>query len=336
MSADPTRSGPVTMAAVARLAGVSQVSVSRALNHPDKVSPDTLARIREAIRVTGFVPNAVAGALASRRSRMIAALVPSITNIVYSGLLRDFIEAMRLAGYQVILAETGFSQAEEQALVQSLLGRRPDGILLTGIHHSPDTRRILLGAAIPVVEVWDVTDTPVDICVGFSHQDAGRAVAAYVHRKGYPRAAAISAGDERALRRKDAFATGLTDLGYAAPAVVAYDAPASIANGREGLARLLDDGFRDGPVFCSSDLLAHGVLIEAQSRGLSVPGDVAAIGFGDQDFAAHTLPPLTTVHVDRALLGRRAADALLARISGEALASRRIDIRFQIVERDSA
>ncbi|RCS22640.1 LacI family DNA-binding transcriptional regulator [Phyllobacterium salinisoli] len=324
------------MEMVARLAGVSQVSVSRALNHPDKVAPDTLARIQEAIRVTGYVHNLVAGALASRRSGIIAALIPSITNLTYSSFLRPFIEATRRAGYQVILAETGFSPDDEQAMVQSLLSRQPEGMLLTGVHHSAECRRMLLGSGLPVVEVWDESETPIDICVGFSHWEAGRAAARYAQKKGYAHAAAITAGDPRAVRRKDAFAQELVSLGYPSPPVIRFETPASIANGRDGLKQLLERGFTKGIISCSSDLLAHGVLIEAQARGLKIPGEIAVIGFSDQDFAAHTLPALSTIRVDRLLLGRKAADALLARIAGENAETRRVDVGFEIIERESA
>ena len=322
----------VTMTTVGRMAGVSQVTVSRALSDPSKVSPDTLARIREAIEATGFVPNALAGALASSRSRLVSALVPSITNIVYASMIQSFSEGMRAGGYQILLSETGFDPEEEAAVAAAHLSRRPDAILLTGIHHGAGTRRMLLGAGIPVVEVWDLTNSPLDVCVGFSHVDAGRAVAAFAREAGYARAGAISAGDERARRRRDAFAQA-----FGAP-VERADLPgaASLAGGREGLSHLLSSGFREGVVFCSSDLLAQGALVEAHARGLDVPRDVAVIGFGDQGFAAHMEPALTTVRVDREALGMAAAEALLARIDGRDVPQARVDVGFEIVRRGSA
>lgn len=330
------KAGPITMEMVARIAGVSQVSVSRALNHPDKVAPATLARINEAIRATGFVPNLVAGALASRRSGIIAALIPSITNITYSSFLRPFIEAMRQAGYQIILAETGFDEQEEAAIVQSLLSRQPEGILLTGVNHSPDCRRMLLGSSVPVVEVWDSSESPIDISVGFSHVETGRAMARFAWQKGYRQAGVLTAPDQRALRRKDAFCSEFIALGGTAPVESIFDGSASIKNGREGLARLIEKGFTSGVIQCSSDLFAHGVLIEAQARGLKVPTDVAVIGFGDMDFAAYTVPKLTTVRVDRDVLGHTAADALLRRIAGETLPESSIDVGFKVIARQSA
>lgn len=131
------------MSDVGRLAAVSQVTVSRALSDPSLVSADTLARIHDAIRVTGYVPNALAGALASNRSNVISALVPSITNVVYSSLLHAFSKIMRERGYQLMVAETGFDPLQEEAVIATHLSRRPDAMLLIGVHHTPAARRML-------------------------------------------------------------------------------------------------------------------------------------------------------------------------------------------------
>ncbi len=327
----------VTMAAVGRIAGVSQVTVSRALSDPSKVSPDTLKNIRDAIEATGFVPNAVAGALASQKSQLISALVPSLTNIVYSSTVQSFSEAMKSTGYQVLTSETGFSAQEEEATIRSHLSRRPDAILLTGIHHTPKARQMLLGAGIPIVEVWDITETPIDLCVGFSHRGAGIAAADFALQTGYTRAATISAGDERALRRRSSFVSQFESHASSKVVQVNFEAQASLANGRAGLKRLIEtERFEKGLVFCSSDILAHGVIIEAAARKLSVPEEIAVIGFGDQDFAAHTEPGLTTVSVNRDELGRAAAASLLKRFEDDSDVKAVVDVGYSIKQRGSA
>lgn len=325
----------VTMAAVGRMAGVSQVTVSRALSDPSKVSPETLTRIREAIEATGFVPNAIAGALASNRSRMVTALIPSITNITYSAYIKTFGEELRAKGYQLLLSETGFDPADEEAMIAAHLSRRPDAMLLTGIHHSAQSRRLLLGAGIPVVEVWDISDTPIDLCVGFRHSEAAQAVAQFARDTGYDRAATVTAPDERAYRRQQAFAARFEALGGQPVLESSVEGQPRIGSGKAALARLIDQGFDKGVIFCSSDLLAHGVIIEANARGLAVPGDIAVIGFGDQEFAADLTPPLTTVHVDRAALGQAAAGALLQRLNGDAPIRAVTDLGFEIVRRQT-
>ncbi|MGI3169017.1 LacI family DNA-binding transcriptional regulator [Pseudooceanicola sp. C21-150M6] len=331
------RQRAVTMETVGRIAGVSQVTVSRALSDPSKVSAKTLQKIHEAIEATGFVPNAIAGALASNKSKLITALVPSITNIVYSSMIRSFSLRMRDAGYQILLSETGFDPEDEEQAIAAHLSRRPDAILLTGIHHSAQARRMLLASGLPVVEVWDFTETPIDICVGFRHAETGFAAADFAVAQGYGQAAVIAAGDERARRRKDAFRTRFEEKTGTTVCELNFEAGATLARGREGLSSLLDEmGFRTGVVSCSSDILAHGVIVEAKARGLRIPEDIAVIGFGDQEFAADTEPSITTIKVDREAFGRSAADAILARINGGGHRVDAIDLGFEIIRRRSA
>jgi LacI family gluconate utilization system Gnt-I transcriptional repressor len=313
------------------------VTVSRALSSPDKVSPETLQRIQDAIARTGYVPNAVAGALASNKSNLVAALVPSVTNIVYSSMLHAFSDIMWEHGYQIMLSETGFDLEREEKAISTHLSRRPDAILLTGVHHSASARRMLHNAGIPVVEVWDISDTPIDCCVGFSHIEAGQAAADFAADTGYRNAATITAGDERALRRRDSFAVRYGKRTGAAVQKVDFAGPATLGLGREALSRLVEQGLPPKSVlFCSSDQFAHGVLIEAAARGLSVPDDVAVIGFGDQDFAADTNPALTSIRIDRQILGQAAANALVARfVVGPALPAV-YNVGFEIIRRASA
>jgi len=331
----PRASGSVTLDDVSKLAGVSPITVSRALNRPEKVAPKTLAKVRKAIALTGYVPNLLAGGLASQRSRLIAAIVPSIANTVYAETIKFFSEKMREAGYQVLLGESGYSEEQEESLIATILQSRPDGVFLTGINHSPQARRLLLAANIPVVETWDITPTPLDVVVGFSHQDVGRAVADYLLTRDRGRIGALSATDHRAQLRQEAFLKTLEENGVTGVAISTVPVPTSFLAGRVGMASLLDRGFIDGAVFCSSDTLAQGALTEIQSRGLSIPDQIAMVGFGDQPFAAHTVPSLTTIKFDRALIGRKAAGALLTRINNEPILQKIIDVGFQLIERQT-
>jgi LacI family gluconate utilization system Gnt-I transcriptional repressor len=330
-------SGRITMEAVGKLAGVSQVTVSRALSDPSKVSPATVQRIQDAIAITGFVPNAVAGALASRRSKLVSALVPSLTSIVYASMMQSFSDLMRDNGYEILLSECGFEPETEEKLIAAHLSRRPDAFYLTGIHHTARARQMLIGANIPVVEVWDLTDTPIDICVGFHHRAVGRAMADFALEAGYRNAGTISAGDERALRRRDAFVDRFSAGGGKCVGNISFMPSASVANGRLGLTKLIEEhGFTSGLIACSSDVMAQGILIEARKRDLSVPDQVAVLGFGDQDFAAYLEPALTTVRVDRPALGTSAAQAVLKRLQSGSPEHSRVDIGFKLIRRASA
>ena len=326
--------GSVTLDDVAKLAGVSPITVSRVLNHPDKVAPKTLERVRQAIARTGYVPNLLAGGLASRRSRLIAAIIPSISNSVYAETIQFFSDRLRDFGYQVLLGESGYDELREEKLISAILSRRPDGVFLTGINHSASCRKILLTADIPVVETWDLTPTPLDVIVGFSHEQVGRAVARFLYEKKYRKIGIVSAADQRAAIREKGFVDELKALGIDV-AISPVPVPTNFQLGRTGLAYLLDNGLSDGAVFFSSDTLAQGGLEEARSRGIAVPGKLAIVGFGDQPYAAYTHPSLSTVRFDRAAIGRQAADVLLDRIEGRDLSEHVIDVGFSIIERET-
>jgi LacI family gluconate utilization system Gnt-I transcriptional repressor len=322
-----------TLDDVARLAGVSPMTVSRVVNRPELVSAKTIARVRAVIERTGYVPNLLAGGLASRRSRMVAAIVPSITNAIFVETIDALTDRLGSAGYQVVLGLSSYPATREDALLAAVLSRRPDAVFLTGIKHSNDTRRLLLSARIPIVEAWDLTPTPLDMVIGFSHEKVGEAVARHLYDRGYRRFGIISADDQRALVRQHAYVGELARAGVKAVEVASVEAPSTLALGRSAMVELLDRSKPPRVVFCGSDLLAQGALEEARARALRVPRDVAIMGFGGLDFTAHTFPPISTVAVDRAGIGRLAAEAILARIDGTANPPTVVDVGFTIIDR---
>ena len=327
--------GDVTLDVVAKIAGVSAITVSRAINKPEKLAPKTRERVEQAIAKTGYVPNLLAGGLASRSSKLIAAIIPSIANLVYAETISLFSNRFREAGYQVILGDSGYPEVLEEELVRAILTRRPDGILLTGVDHSPVCRNLLLSARIPVVETWDLTPSPLDIVVGFDHVRIGREVAAFMIEKGYRSVGFVSADDARALTRQRSTQETLIKRGVTDIVTASVPVPSSMELGRLGTRQLFDKGFTGGAIFCSSDTLAQGVLAELQSRNIGVPEKIGIIGFGDQVFAAFTNPPLTTVRIDRKRIGREAVDALLARITGQPVKNNIIDVGFEIISRQT-
>lgn len=344
MSADPASvpprrrrgSGAITLNDVARLAGVAPITASRALNTPARVSPDVLERVRDAVQRTGYVPNRLAGGLASSRSRLVAALVPTISGPVFLEMVQSLTESLAAHGYQLMLGQTGYAPNREDALLEAIIGSRPDGIVLTGIMHSAEGRRRLLAAGIPVVETWDLTSTPIDMLVGFSHARAARAVVEFLHARGRRRLAVLSGDDERAQRRNRAFVDAAQALGMAPVAVALVPAPTTVKSGRAGLDELLRAQPQPDAVFCSSDLLALGVLTEAQARGLAIPQQLAVVGFGDLAFAADLHPALTTVRIDGTAIGQHAARFIVERAEGLDPGAPVVDIGFSIVERASA
>lgn len=329
-------SGAVTLHDVAKLAGVAPITASRAVNTPAQVSSEVRRKVQEAIARTGYVPNLLAGGLASTRSRLIAAVVPTIAGPVFLETVQSLTDALAERGYQLMLGQAGYVGNREDALLEAIIGRRPDGIVLTGIVHSTDGRRRLLASGIPVVETWDLTPTPIDMLVGFSHVDVGRAVAAYLHARGRRRLAVVAGDDERARRRQSAFEIAARSLGLHAVRSVVVPAPTTLRSGRSALAELLREPDAIDAVFCSSDLLALGVLTEARSRDIAVPERIAVVGFGDLEFAADLHPALTTVHINGGEIGRQAARFMVDRAEGRTVEARVVDIGFSIVERQSS
>jgi LacI family gluconate utilization system Gnt-I transcriptional repressor len=324
----------VTLEDVARIAGVSAITVSRVVNRPELVAPATVAHVQRAIARTGYVPNLLAGGLASRRSRLVAALVPTVANSIFIEMIQSLTDTLWAARYQVVLGLAGYRERED-ALVTAILSRRPDALFVVGVSHSPESRRRILAARIPVVEAWDLTAAPLDMVIGFSHERVGAAVADHLVARGYRRIASVWTDDERALRRRSGFLAALARHGLAEAGAEMGSPPTTLGMGRRGLAALLDRGVRPDAVACSSDAMAHGVLAEAQSRRLPVPRRLAVMGFGDLDFAAGTVPALSTVRIDRSAIGRLAAEALLARIAGEAPREKVLDVGFEVVERET-
>lgn len=329
-------SGGVTLHDVAKLAGVAPITASRALNTPGQVSAELLKRVLDAVARTGYVPNRLAGGLASARSRLVAAVVPSVSGPVFLETVQSLTAALAEQGYQLMLGQSGYADSREDALLEAIVGRRPDGIVLTGIMHSPEGRKRLLAAGIPVVETWDLTPTPLDMLVGFSHVDVGRAVADFLRARGRRGLAVVAGDDERAKRRVQAFRAAAGAAGLRGVRVINVPAPTTLKSGRSALAELWASAPDIDAVFCSSDLLALGVMTEAQARGIEVPRQLAIVGFGDLEFAADLHPALTTVRIDGTAIGRQAARFIVDRAEGRKVDPRIIDIGFSIIERDSA
>lgn len=333
-------SGGVTLHDVARIAKVSPITASRAINSPGQVAVATLARVRAAVEKTGYVPNKVAGSLASSRSRLVAGVVPTVVGPVFQDMVQSLTDTFAAAGYQFMIGQSGYDASREDDLLEAIIGRRPDGIVLTGIVHSEAGRRRLLASRIPVCETWDLTGAPIDMVVGFSHEKIGAAVAEHLAAVGRKRLAVLTGDDARALRRKSGFVAAARAAGLASDPVDGVPtgivrAPTTAGGGRTGLIDLLARQPDIDAVFCSSDLLAVGVLIEARARGIRVPEDLGVVGFGDLALARDFEPPLTTVRVDGAAIGRLAARFIVDRVESRPVAERVVDVGFSVIRRGS-
>ncbi|WP_413733490.1 LacI family DNA-binding transcriptional regulator [Sodalis sp. RH21] len=326
-----------TLIDVARIAGVSPITVSRALNRPELVSVAAQDKVFAAVRATGYVPNMLAGGLATNKSRLIAIFVPTIANSIFAETVQALMDSLTGEGYQALLGLTGYSNQREEQLLDAILGRRPDGIVLAGTLHTDASRERLCKSGIPVVEIWDLSDTPIDMQIGFSHERVGIEVAGHLFDKGYRNFSVLSLDDPRGLRRSRSVVDELARRGVPGVPIEIAPAPATLLSGREGLRRILAQRPHADVVICSSDTIAEGVLAEAASRGITVPGQLSVMGFGDLSSAAQVFPALSTVRIDGTRIGQRVAQALLARFSGQGREHDPlwIDTGFSIVDRDS-
>ena len=330
-------SGAITLRDVAKLAGVAPITASRVMNTPDQVSPEVRQRVLDAVQRTGYVPNRMAGGLASARSRLIAAVVPSTVMSVFMETIEALNSTLFDAGYQLMLGQSGYSADREELLLEAIIGRRPDGIFLTGIMGAGKGRTRLVASGIPVVETWDLTPTPIDMLVGFSNEEIGSSVCTWLYQRGYRRPALISGQDTRAQRRNASFLRQARSLGLGTDIPVCLTPPpTTLGAGRATLAELLARPGGVDAVFCSSDMLALGVMVEAQARGIRVPNQLGVVGLGDLEFAANLDPALTTVRIDGSRIGETAARYIVDRAEGRTVEQPIVDIGFSIIERGSA
>jgi LacI family gluconate utilization system Gnt-I transcriptional repressor len=324
---------------VARLAGVSTMTVSRALRHPQQVASSTLRAVQGAIAQLGYTPDTAASALATGRSRIVGAIVPTLMNSVYASTVHGLASTLRRAGYELMIGDSGYDRATEVALVRSFLGRRVDALVLTGVEHDDEVRALLARREMPVVEIWDLTSRPIDMVVGFSNMAAGREAGRYLHAQGRRQWAFLGTSPEREDRsgkRLKGFREAARDAHIAAPLTAFVADGMSPADGYEAVMAMLKTLPRPDALFCANDALATAALRAAADLGLQVPRSMAVVGFGDFDVAAVTSPALTTVRIPGRDIGERAARALLGPLDGGGRTSTRVDVGFEIIRRESA
>jgi LacI family gluconate utilization system Gnt-I transcriptional repressor len=324
-----------TISEVAAAAGVSTATVSRFFNSPEKLKDRTAAKVRTAVEDIGYVPNMMAGGLASSRSKLIAAVIPGISQSIFSSTIQSLTDTLADTGYSVILGLTGATDEWVQRELLSIIGRRPDGIILTGSLLNGAARKQLKATGITTIETWDLPANPIDLVVGVSHESIGKAVARHVLSRNRRHAFVISAVGVRALTRRYSFSRAMLENGAPEPAVATFTGTTTYGQGRHAMASHLDSGKPCDVVMCSSDWSAHGALDELRDRKIKVPGDIAVIGFGDLGFAAELRPSLTTVKIDGAMIGRQAATFLMLRARGEKIDQPVIDIGFSLIVRES-
>ena len=327
----------VTIRDVARLSGVSAMTVSRALRQPETVSGDTLRKVQSAVKRTGYVSNRVASRLSSNRGHVVGVVIP-IINAAFADTIRGMKDVLRQEGYEMLLGISDYSPQVEHAEVAEFLAQRVDAIALTGHTHLPQTRAMLRRAGIPVVQIWTVTRRPIDLCVGLSHHAASRDMVHHLHARGYRRIAYLgghTAHNDRTSERERGYVDAMRELQLPVSPQGIVRRGFHLKEGASGLREVRERMPDVEAVFCGSDMLAAGALFECQRQRLRVPQDLAIAGFDDAELSSEVCPALTTVHIPRFDIGVHAAQAMLARLSGQPQPARVQDLGYRIVVRET-
>ena len=337
--------GRVTLNDVATAAGVSPITVSRALRGERAVAPELAQRVAQAASRLGYVPDPAARALASRHSDHVAILIPKLSNTLFVDLLDAAQQTLRNAGFQALIGVTHYDAAQEEQLLREQLLHRPAGLLITGLNYGAATRALIATSQVPCVHLMDLpTDTapiqpihPATYCVGFRQIDAGAALTRHLLAKGYRRIAFAGAQlDERVMQRLYGWRNALQQAGVYDPTLEFLNpASSSMALGGVMLAQIAGQSPAVDAIFFCNDDLAQGALLAALRMGIAVPQRIAIAGFNDLTGSDQMLPSLTTVRTPRAQIGQAAADMLLALIRKGAHSPHQVDLGFEVVLRDS-
>jgi LacI family gluconate utilization system Gnt-I transcriptional repressor len=323
-----------TLSDVAREASVSAATVSRFLNSPGVVAEETGVRIRAAIDKTGYIPNGLAGDLATNKSRMVAVLIPHLENSLFNDMIERMVGEMTASGNNVMIGLTGTSPERAESLVRAALSRRVDAIISTGPASDPVVN--LVGRSRTLfIQVWELPEEPVGVAIGFSHEDAGRDIARFLASRGYHRPHVVTADSPRARSRREGFFGEWEALGLGTPTESITDMPTRFGHARRVFADIRRLEQRPDVVVCGSDHLAQGLIVEAQAAGLRVPEDIGVIGFGNNTISGEMRPTITSVDVDGARIAREVMAAIARHQEGRDFPSRRIDVGFRLIARES-
>jgi len=329
-----SKTNAVTMEDVAQAAGVSRMTVSRAMRADGTVSETTRARILKIVNKMNYVPDQMAGSLSTKRSGFVATLVPSLNNVHYAKMVQSLTETIESTGLQILLGHTDYSIAREEELVESLLKRRPEAIALPYDGHTSRTIKLLKQAQIPVVELWETPIKPIGYTVGFSNEQASYLMTEQLIQLGYKNIAFLcETNDEwtRGSARRKGFKTAMEAAGLSPHRLIRFGTPPMSIKDGYSVGKNLNEYYDDiDCVFCVSDSPAFGVLKALQENGIQVPNDVGVAGFGNFEVSRYAQPSITTVQIDPAAVGRITGELVIRLLNDEDVSSRKLAKRYDI------
>ncbi len=316
-----TSKRPLTLRDVSEASGVSEMTVSRVLRNRGDVSTSTREKVLAAAKELGYVPNKIAGSLASQRVNLVAVIIPSMSNMVFPEVMMGISEVLDQTDLQPVVGITHYKPGKEEQVLFEMLSWRPSGVIIAGLEHSDASRAMMKASGIPIVEIMDVDGTPVDSCVGISHRRAGRMMAEAIAKEGYKRIGFLGTKmpmDHRARKRFEGFTETLAKHGIEIADQEFYDGGSALAKGREMTEAILSRTPDLDFLYYSNDMIGAGGLLHLREKGVDVPSDVGLAGFNGVELLQGLPAKLATMDACRLEIGRKAAEIIAVRYSAEA------------------
>lgn len=324
---------------VALHVGVSTASISRAVNNPESVSGELRARIDHAIAELGYIPDGAARALSSRRTRTIGAIIPTVDNAMFARGIEALQNYLSAQGYLLLLATSGYDPQIEYQQVQNMVSRGIDGLILRGDTHTEPLRRLLAAQRIPFVNVGVYHPDKPYASVGANNELAAWRACRYLIELGHRDigiVAAITHNNDRASMRAAGIRRALTEAGLALRPEWYLEVPYRLDDARQAARNLLSQKEHPTALVCGNDVIAYGVMLEAERQGLKLPGDLSVMGFDDLEWSRHLRPSLTTMHVPTDEVWTRAGAYLVTTLNNlPATLHHEIDVSLVVRESTS-
>lgn len=321
MSEKQSKNNKVSLAQVAREAGVSKMTASRVLRGEGGYSEKTRDKVMAKIEQLGYFPNSLAAVFAGdRTSTFVGVSIPDLGNEVFAHVLEGIDRKLGSFGHQTVLGLTQHTLDEEENWIRTVLSWQPAGLILTGRSHSKRSLDMLRNAGIPIVEIWDLNSRPLDMSVGINHFDSGFEMGRFLVDCGYRHFGYVGTSHDTAnaaTARLDGFSKAVEDSGAQVTKQFCLHDTASCYTGYYGTEQLLASGANVECIFYQNDSMAFGGLQYCQKIGLKVPGDMGIAGWGDLPIASVLSQRLTSIHVPHLKLGQQAAEMMMRRLSNE-------------------
>ena len=309
---------PLTLRDVSEASGVSEMTVSRVLRNRGDVSETTRAKVLEAAKTLGYVPNKIAGALASQRVNLVAVIIPSMRNMVFPEVMAGISAVLEDTELQPVVGVTDYEPEKEERVLYEMLSWRPSGVIIAGIEHTEASKAMMQASGIPVVEIMDTDGNPIDTAVGISHRRAGREMAKAILRAGYQKIGFLGTKmplDYRARKRFEGFTEALAKGGVEVVEQEFYSGGSALAKGREMTQAILEREPELDFLYYSNDMIGAGGLLYLLEQGRDIPGDIGLAGFNGVELLQGLPRKLATMDACRADIGKKAAEIIASRVN---------------------